>query len=325
MMRRAMHPLERLVNLVALLLESRTALTFDRIREKLSEGYGHEDPSSAKRMFERDKDILRDIGVPIEVVAVDAWDVEQGYTIDKARYYLPEIAFTPDEISALFVAVGWAADPQAGDAVRKIVSGADRGLLAELGAGLAGGTRDPNLASAADAVAGQRRVRFSYRTSRGERSDREVDAFGLVVRSGHWYLVGLDRDRGDVRSFRLSRVSGTLEPVGEGSEPPSGFRAAEHVQAGPWGAGEPETTATVAFSPEVGWWAARDVPDAEVIRTRDHGWVEVRVPWQPGESLASWVLSFGPEAEAVEPPELRTEVVSRLRGSLHDNRETDGG
>ena len=102
-----MQPLERLVNLVALLLDSRTALTFEQIREKLAEAYEHDEIESAKRMFERDKDLLRDIGVPIEVVATDAWDVEQGYRIAKDRYYLPEIAFTPEEISALFVAVRW--------------------------------------------------------------------------------------------------------------------------------------------------------------------------------------------------------------------------
>ncbi|HEY8116043.1 MAG TPA: WYL domain-containing protein, partial [Actinomycetota bacterium] len=127
-----MHPLERLVNLVALLLESRTPLTFEQIRSKLAEGYGHQDASSAKRMFERDKDVLRDIGVPIDVVSTDAWDVEHGYTIEKDRYYLPEIAFTPEELSALFVAVRSAGDVSAEEAVRKLLSGADRGILAGL-------------------------------------------------------------------------------------------------------------------------------------------------------------------------------------------------
>jgi proteasome accessory factor B len=76
-----MHPLERLVNLVALLLESRRPLTFEQIRAKMPEGYGQDDVQSAKRMFERDKDVLRDVGVPIEVIATDAWDVEHGYAI----------------------------------------------------------------------------------------------------------------------------------------------------------------------------------------------------------------------------------------------------
>jgi proteasome accessory factor B len=311
-----MHALERLVNLVALLLESRTPLTFDQIREKLAEGYGHQDVSSAKRMFERDKDILRDIGVPIEVVSTDAWDVEQGYTIDKDRYYLPDIAFTPEEISALFVAVRSAGDGSAEDAARKLLSGVDRGILAGLGAPALMSEADPNLSAVAEAVAENRRVRFSYRTSRGDRSERTVDAFGLAVRGGHWYLVGLDADRGETRSFRLSRISGALELEGEGTPPPEGFRAADHVWGGPLDAEEPSTTATVAFAPQVAWWAVRGVRGAETLRARDDGWVEVRMPWPQGEQLVSWVLSFGPDAEVLEPEEVRSEILGRIEAIL---------
>ncbi len=314
-----MQPLERLVNLVALLLESRTPLTFEQIREKLAEAYEHEDVNSAKRMFERDKDVLRDIGVPIEVVATDVWDAEQGYTIRKDRYYLPEIRFTPEEITALAVAARSGGDTSAEDAVRKLLSGAEDGIWASLAGavpgGLGGGS-DPRLPVAAEAVAGLRRVGFRYRTARGETSDRRVDAYGLVVRGGHWYLVGLDLDRAELRSFRLSRLASDIEVEGDGSEPPEGFRAADVVQAGPWGPGEAGTTAVVAFAPEVAWWATKGVVAAEIVRTREDGWVEVRVPWQPGESLAGWVLSFGPDAEALEPTELRREVVRRLEGAL---------
>jgi len=311
-----MHPLERLVNLVALLLESRTPLTFDQIREKLAEGYGHQDVSSAKRMFERDKDILRDIGVPIDVVSTDAWDVEQGYSIDKARYYLPEIAFTPEEVTALFVAVRSAGDVSAEDAVRKLLSGVDRGLLAGLGAPALMSEADPNLSAAAEAVAENRQVRFAYRTSRGERSDRTVDAFGLAVRGGHWYLVGMDADRGEIRSFRLSRISGALDVAGEGTPPPEGFRAADHVWAGPLASEEPAMTATVAFSPEVAWWAVRGVRDAETVGTRDDGRIEVRMPWPAGEPLVSWVLSFGPDAEVLAPAQVRADVLERIEAIL---------
>lgn len=311
-----MHPLERLVNLVALLLESRMPLTFDQIREKLSEGYGHQDVSSAKRMFERDKDVLRDIGVPIEVVSTDAWDVEQGYAIDKERYYLPDIAFSPEEISALFIAVRSAGDVSAEDAVRKLLSGAEEGMLAGLGGPALGGAGEPNLPQIAESVAAGRRIRFPYRTSRGERSERTLDAFGLAVRSGRWYVVGLDLDRGEIRSFRLSRILGTVDVVGDADPPPEGFRAAEHVRAGPWGPDGAGVSATVAFDPAVAWWATRGVPGAEVLGAREDGWIEVRLPLQPEESLASWVLSFGPDAEAVEPPELRSEVLSRLEAVL---------
>src|SRR5919198_4392264 len=126
-----MEPLERLLNLVGLLLETRTPLTFEQIRETL-EPYGQENVDSAKRMFERDKDVLREYGVPLELVDVDAWGSEQGYLIPKDRYYLPEIAFEPDELGALYVAAKSGGDDTtiAESAVRKLLYGVDGGVLA---------------------------------------------------------------------------------------------------------------------------------------------------------------------------------------------------
>jgi proteasome accessory factor B len=150
---------------------------------------------------------------------------------------------------------------------------------------------------------------------RGETAERVVDAYGLAVRRGHWYLVGLDLTRGELRSFRLSRLESDLADEGEGSEPPDGFRAADVVGAVAGGPDDVGTVATVALSPDVAWWAIRGVADAEVLRTREDGWAMVRLPQQQPESLAGWVLSFGPDAEAIEPPELRGEVVRRLEAA----------
>src|SRR5918912_732037 len=120
-----MHPLERLINLVAMLLEARRPLTFEQIRGALP-AYAQDDLATAKRMFERDKDILRDNGIPIEMQPVDPLDVEEGYVIPKDRYYVPEISFTPQEISALFVAAHSGADDAAAEhGVRKLLYGAD--------------------------------------------------------------------------------------------------------------------------------------------------------------------------------------------------------
>ena len=315
-----MHPLERLVNLVALLLESRRPLTFEQIRANMPEGYGQDDLQSAKRMFERDKDVLRDVGVPIEVVATDAWEVEHGYTILKDRYYLPEIDFTPEEISALFVAAhAGGADDAAEQAVRKLLYGTDGGLVAgAASAPLAAeaGAVDARLTAAAEAIAERRSVRFAYRTSRGVESERHVDPWGLVFRAGHWYLVGMDREREEIRAFRLSRAAGELRLDKEAGPPPEGFRAAEHVQGGPFGPGEPEERATVSFSPEVAWWATRGVQGAVVEDTRPDGWVRVSLPAAPGDALVSWILSFGPDAVAGEPESLRGEIVRMLEAAL---------
>ncbi len=314
-----MHPLERLVDLVALLLESPRPVTFDHIRDTMPEAYGQEDVASAKRMFERDKDVLRDIGVPIEVVPTDVWDVEQGYVIPKDRYYLPEIDLTPEEISALFVAAHTGGqDASAEQAMRKLLYGADGGLLTGVTPAplAAEAISDARLAAAAEAVAEHRVLRFSYRTARGDASSRSVDPWGLVFRGGHWYVVGRDHERGDVRAFRLSRVTGELAQGGPADPSPQGFRASEHVQVGPWGPGEPGERARLAFAPEVSWWATRGVEGAVQERTRADGWVEVSLPAAPGDGLVSWILSFGPDAEVLEPREVRDEVIRRLEALL---------
>ena len=307
-------PLERLLNLVALLLEARTPLTFEQIRGTLSDAYGQQDKDSAKRMFERDKDTLRDYGIPLELVATDIWEVEQGYTIPKEKYYLPEIAFSPEELAALFVAAqtGGGSDP-AERAVRKLLYGADGGVLAGLTGGpLASGTPGTLLLAAADAAQRRRRVGFGYRTSRGSANHRDVDPYAMLCRGGHWYLVGLDRERDAVRAFRLTRFTTDIADAGEGSEPSPTFRAADHVQAGPWGVGAPSASATVAFAPEIVWWATAGLAGAPTAEPGPDGWTEVTLPMADVADLAGWVLQFGPDAHVVEPLELRDEVIARL-------------
>ena len=312
-----MHPVERLLNLTALLLESRLPLTFAQIRDRVP-AYQQGEIGAAKRMFERDKDLLRDSGIPVELVSTDAFEVEEGYTIAKERYYLPEIDFTPEELSTLLVA---AQTPVAGEAEQAALKlqATSRGPLGEphterLAAGpdLAA----PRLLKVAESTLGRRSISFTYRPASGEPAVRHVDPYALVWRGGHWYVIGLDRDRGEPRSFRLSRVVSDIEDAGDGSAPPEGFDAREQLQAGPWGIGEPAGEAVVALSPEVSWWATRGVPSARQVGTRDDGWVEVAVPGGADESLASWVLSFGPDAVAVSPPSLIDEVRTRLEATL---------
>jgi proteasome accessory factor B len=310
-----MYPLERLINLLALLLDARRPLTFEDIRQTLPEAYPQEDKASAKRQFERDKDTLRQIGIPIDVVPTDVFEVEEGYVVSRERYELPDISFTPEEAAALFVAAGGEEpDPQAAQAVRKLATGAEAGLSELMGVTATGGVdvSGPHLGAVADAAGRRRRVRFRYRPLEGEAGAREVDVWALVFRRGSWYLVGRDRGRDEIRSFRLSRIESQVRDSGEGEPPPEGFRAAEHLHAGPWGLGEPETTARVAFSPKVSWWALGGVAGARPLRTREDGWVETEVPAGQGEAFVAWILSFGPDAVVLEPPEVRGAIVASL-------------
>jgi proteasome accessory factor B len=312
-----MHPLERLVNLTALMLTSRRALTFDQIRDRI-EAYQHGDAASAKRMFERDKDILREIGVPVELVATDAWDVEKGYRIAEDRYYLPEIAFTHDELWALFVAAhAPGPDAEAEHAFRKLAVGADEDLLEAMARRRPAPTIDvsgPYLTPVAEAVAARRRIRFRYKPIQGRAGVRRVDPYALLFRRGIWYVVGRDADRGDVRSYRLSRIRSEVEDVGEGAPPDDGFEAARHVGSGPLGdaPGDASRTARVAFADKIAWLVLATTRGAEAVRTRRDGWVEVDVPTDDPEGLAPWILSFGEDAVVRSPRVLRDEVVRRL-------------
>jgi proteasome accessory factor B len=266
-------------------------------------------------MFERDKDVLREYGVPLELVDVDVWGTEQGYVIPKEKYYLPEIEFEPGELVALLVAAQSGGQDQAAESgARKLLYGADGGVLAGLGGGpLASGSdaRSNLVHAVAEATQELRRISFTYRTSQGKTSDRDVDAWAMVFRAGHWYLVGHDRARDDVRAFRLSRMVGEIADAGEGSVPPSDFRAADHVDAGPWVAAG-EDRAVVLFSPDRSWFAASQFPGAVEVGVEDDGGIVMEIPLADEEAFAAMLLEYGPDAVVRSPASLRDAVVSRL-------------
>jgi proteasome accessory factor B len=313
-----MEPLERLLNLVGLLLETPTPLTFDQIRDVL-EGYQGDNVDSVKRKFERDKDMLRAYGVPLEMTGTDAWDVEQGYIIRKEQYYLPEIGFTPEEITALYLAARSGSEAaEATQGVRKLLYGAEGGLLTGGAGGPLAVESDADhawLMAAADAASKRRQLRFGYRTAQGATSERTVDAYGVVFRRGHWYLVGHDRERDAVRAFRLSRVTSEPVDIGEGSTPPAGFRAIDHVEAAPWNDAD-VPIARIAFGPAALVLAESSLVGATREAVRADGWTILAVPSTDPATLASVVLGFGPDAEALEPETLRDEIATRLRQVL---------
>ena len=302
-MRRTMHPLERLVNLVALLLDARRRSPSIRSR-RLAGPTPRRTLASAKRMFERDKGILRDIGVPIEVVAVDAWEVEQGTRSPRTVLPAGDRLHARGDLGAVRGGPLGRSDSSAEEAVRKLLwTGRGRILVGVSGSPLAtdggptsGSPRRPRRSRASGASGS------GYRTSRGERCERVSTPTAWP--SGRQLVPGgLDRERAETRSFRLSGSRPTSSTSGRGA-PPEGFRAADHVQVGPWGPGEPRERATVAFSPEAAWWATRAC-GRRGRATRDDGWVEVAVPTGPGRGWRRGSCRSGRTPVALEPPDLR--------------------
>ena len=146
-------------------------------------------------------------------------------------------------------------------------------------------------------------------------SARRVAPYGIVHRRGHWYLVGAEHEDERIKVYRMDRADG-LEMVGAGNafDRPEGFRASDAIPSAPWEAGGSDMVARVAFSPEIAWWARRQLtPDTVVVESADGGFeAELRVA-NP-EAFIGWIISFEDGAKVVDPPELRDRLVARVRG-----------
>jgi predicted DNA-binding transcriptional regulator YafY len=157
------------------------------------------------------------------------------------------------------------------------------------------------------AAAARQQVRFRYRDD-----VREVDPWRLSYRNGQWYLAGFDHLRGDSRTFRLDRIQGVVEPVGQQGafERPEGGVAAP---APAWQLGdEDEVTATLLVDTPQADWAAAQVGDKAVIERRSDGSVVLSLAVTSRDGFRSFVLGFLDHAEILGPAELRDDVIAYL-------------
>jgi predicted DNA-binding transcriptional regulator YafY len=314
-----MRRIERLINLIAALLETSQPMTADEIRREIA-GYDSESLDAFRRAFERDKADLRAMGIPIEVRSIDPLTEVEGYVIPKNLYYLPQLDLEPDELAALKLAaesvLGGGDVAETGLMKLSVDAAAETwgGPRVVWGADLA--AEQPALAALYPALLERRSVAFRYRSSADpEPREREVDPYGLVHRRGNWYVVGRDRVKDDVRVFKVARIEGDPRALDHRYEVPEGFRADEHVAGEAWELGDAPATATVRFEPQVRWWAEQNHPDAP-RRERPGGALDVELQVSNVDALVSWAIGLGPGVEILEPPSARTAVVAHLEPFL---------
>ncbi|MFH8618449.1 helix-turn-helix transcriptional regulator [Streptomyces sp. NPDC017979] len=315
---------ERLMNLALCLLGTRRPLSKRELRESIEayvEAFRPTGPSagsdeSFNRMFERDKDDLRELGLVIETV--ENLDGEVGYLARRDSNRLPPITFDPEEAAALGLAARvWQ---------QARLAGAASGALQKLRAAGMPEAEDAyeNQASALEpripvheaafeplmlACRDRRPVVFDYRKASAARPEqRQVEPWTLECWRGHWYLAGWDRDRGAERVFRLSRITGRVRSrAGRFTAPvPDVSTVRETVES--W-AGETATrTARIRLRTDCGYpLRAR----ALAVHGAGPGWDELEIPY--GHGLDAWLVEFGPDVVVLDPADLRADVMDRLR------------
>src|SRR4051794_35541904 len=213
---------ERLLNLVICLLSTRRPLTKAQIRQAVPQYAENPSTEAFERMFERDKDELRDLGIPLLTSFENPlFEDEVGYRVDRAAYALPEVSFEPDELAVLGLASRvWQQASLAGPASRALIklkaAGVEPDDSSLLGIEPRVRTNEPAFEPLYTAVRDRRPVRFPYRPGHtSEVSQRHLEPWGIVSWHGRWYVVGHDRDRDATRVFRLSRVAGHVELTGD--------------------------------------------------------------------------------------------------------------
>jgi proteasome accessory factor B len=279
-------------------------------------------------MFERDKEELRELGIPLETGKSSVFDDEIGYRIRRQDYELPEIQLAADEAAVLGIASRvWQSAELAGAAAGALlklkaasreVDGEDEGARLNRSIEPRLTTQEPSFGPLWEAVRDRRPVTFSYLASgRADASKRELEPWGVVNRRGRWYVAGHDRGRDAPRVFRMSRITGPVKMAGPpGSvKVPDGTDVRDLVKD--WDRTPPrDRTAVLRIRDGAGVQLRRGARDITPETGAAAGWDRVTLSFADSGWYAEYLASFGADLVVLDPPDLRESVIRRLKGAL---------
>jgi len=319
---------ERLTNLVVALMATEIGLTKQQILDNVS-GYRQRADAGARadaleKMFERDKDELRKLGVPVETIgeASDPNDLREArYRIPQAEYDLPgDIDFSPAELAVLQLAGSvWSAESLSGDAqagVRKIRALGIDGDEPIIGFAPRITARDAAFAPLQEAIEKSRVVTFDYlKPGEDAARTRRIRPLALVDYEARWHVFGVDVEAGGDRTFLLSRIVGAVKITNVSFDPALRDGAGDRAIAG-----LEEVAANNSALLEI-------TPGTEASlrlgRRATPAVQGITVPFVDVHIFADELASYGPEVRVVEPIALRDAVVARLRAVVEANAEVD--
>jgi predicted DNA-binding transcriptional regulator YafY len=315
---------ERLLDLVALLLDAREPVPFAELRELFPDEYGGGSLDSAQRKLERDKAELLQLGVPVEYVDPAFDDRETGgYRIDRKAYFLPDPKLLPEESAALYAAGAAALEARDFPFVHDLQHALQKISLTESGGAANAAARrlvvvrpgrNEHLKDLGDAVARRKRLHIVYSAPPsldgrpGERTERDVDPWGLAFRGGAWRLVGYCHLRQAQRVFVVDRIEqaevNPRNPSAPDFEPPQDFDAGVVAGRRPWQwEGGTWQDITLSFA-----------PGSEALADRAFGGSQFKASFVDG--LIPSVLQYGDKAWIAEPETARAKAREALQRVL---------
>ena len=302
---------ERLVNLTIALLSTQRYLTKSEIFKNVA-GYEGE-PEARDRMFERDKEDLRSLGITIELGTFDPlFDDEAGYRIKAEDYSLQLSDLTPTQLLLLSRASqAWSEalmQESAQSGIRKLKALGIEVNLSEVG-GEAGLLPSPpeQLPEIIESLAQRRLIRFDYISSDNQVTLREVAPYRLARKNGHWYLHAIDKEKEELRSFRLDRFASEVSAFGRhGAFEIDEEALSHHLNQ------SPEKIAVLHIRKKRGQ-VLRSIASTQEI---DEDWDRLTLKYFDLTWLAREILWLGDDAIAIEPPELREMVISQLKAVI---------
>ncbi|MFZ2511302.1 MAG: WYL domain-containing protein [Gordonia sp. (in: high G+C Gram-positive bacteria)] len=313
---------ERLLNLVICLMSAKTYVTAEYLRKNVVGYCGTEQSEDTfKRMLERDKNELRALGIPVETGSAPLGG-DEGYRIKPENYALGEVNLEADEAAVVAAAAAIWHEPEVAvesqTAVLKLkAAGLDVTRPEELGFGQVAGGRsigdEKSLRALIAATTQGRAVTFTHRT-RGTVAERTLEPWGLASDAGRLYVVGHDRDRGQTRTFRVSRISEVVVIGDPGSvTKPADVDVRQLVATA-------VSRRTAGEMSTARLWLARD--RAHDLRRLATTLTDAVYAGEPGHEavveidfraqLVRSILSAGRDVVVLDPPDLRAAVIAEL-------------
>ncbi len=297
---------ERLVNLTIALLATKRYLTKAEIFRTV-EGYEGA-PEAMERMFERDKDDLRSLGIAIELGTFDPlFEDEAGYRITPSSYQLDLGDLDGTDIAFLSLAASaWSGATLERESTSAVVKLESMGIECDVAALSSVSPRvhvhDENFALVTDAIIRRAEISFEYISADLSISTKKIYPYGLRGDAGLWYLVGLDRDQEEMRTFRLDRIASEVSVGKKGNlfTPPD---LLPDTQA------QAHETALIKVRKGSGY-QLRNI--AANVKPGDE-WDELEVPIINPSWILRTVLWHGDDVEVFAPSWLRSQVVDSLR------------